>query len=159
MPGTTAQEPPEGQEVQFDQEELQEKPDQDKIEEIEKEIAEKGGEPSKEDLNNLSEEVKKRSYHFFVVHESTGKVEIMQDVQPGVVSYAFDPNCVTPRDIRYMLEATYESAGLEDKTGRKLPVKIIMEPRQDFKYATIILDILNRSNIDIGTMELWRYGK
>lgn len=94
-------------------------------------------------------------YKHFVVHEATGKVEILDKIVPGIVTYTFNPTQVTPKDIRYMIEAVEDGAGLNSQES----VKIVLEPKGNIGYADVILDIRNRSNIEIGTMELWRYNK
>lgn len=122
--------------------EEQEFPDQEEMDEIKLELA--------DELKEDPEE-----FRHFVVHSDSGKVEILNKLQPGVVSYTYDPMAVTPRDIRYILEATYDGSRLEVTTD----AKILLLPLEGMKKATVVLDIRNRSNIEIGTMELWRYGK
>lgn len=118
-------------------------------------------ETDQEVIHKIQQEVDKinteenHQYSLFVVHEDSGKVEILEKVQPGVVSYAFDPMRVTPRDIRYMLEAVFDAAGISGPDD----VKFLLLPLEGFKQAIVVLDIKNRSNIEIGTMELWRYSR
>lgn len=136
-------------------EDLDEKMDPEKEQELIDEISEKAkedGQPSKEDLDKISEEAKSSAYHFFVVHESSGKVEVLKSVQPGVVSYAYDPGRVTPNDLRYIAGAVVEVLPDTD-------IQFLLVPGSDAKRATVWLDIKNRSNIKIGTIEWWRYNK
>lgn len=137
-------------------EDLDEQMDDEKVEELQKQIDQADdGQPSKKDLGRITEKAKEQAYNFFVVHEDSGKVEILDTVQPGVVSYAYDPDRVTPRDIRYMLEAVFDAAGIDSATD----AKFVLQPLEGFKQAVVVLDIKNRSNIEIGTIELWRYNK
>ena len=145
-----------GLNAENDGRELQGKEGEELAEELQQEIdAAENVEATKETLDKMAKQAKRNAYHFFVVHESTGKVEVLQSIQPGVVSYAFDPNRVTPRDLRYILEAIFEAAGIDDRSA----VQIIIKPQAGIKRAEIWLDIRNRSDIEIGIMELWRYNK
>lgn len=166
MPGeTNIDETPEDKEIPSHQEELDEKPndlsaafnEDEGMDELE------GDRPSKEDLDNITNEAKEESstmpdepqspgseYKFFVIHKSTGKVEILDEIQPGVVSYTYDPEAVTPRDIQYIAQSCREV--LEDTQ-----IEVYMRFDKEANRAFVWLDIRNRSDISIGTMELWRW--
>ncbi len=95
----------------------------------------------------------KQKFHHFIAHKKGKKIEVVKDLIPGVVSYTFDPDNVTPRDIGYILDtvATIMVAKeIENQISIKLQPKTARE-------AIVILDIKNRANIDIGMMNLGRW--
>lgn len=119
----------------------------------------KEGGPGEKHLDEIGRAAEERGLKFFVVHKATGKVEIMDYPQAGVISYAFKPHAVTPNDWRYMLQAVHDGAGLEKTEDGRLPVRILVEPEENIRYGKVILDIRNRTDIVVGTMELWRHTK
>ncbi len=89
----------------------------------------------------------------FLVHDKSKKVEVTHKLVPGVLSYTYDFEAVTPRDIRYILDATCQTIELDNIENQ---VSIRLQPI-DVKRSRVILNIKNRSNIEIGIMQLWRW--
>lgn len=105
--------------------------------------------------NNLKADINKtkQKFHHFIAHQKGKKVEVAKDLVPGVVSYTFDPDNVTPRDIGHILDTVakiMEVKEIENQISIKLQPKTARE-------AIVILDIKNRANIDIGMMNLGRW--
>ena len=87
----------------------------------------------------------------YLVHKSNGKVEVSDEPKRGTVSYVYDENKLLKRDLKEMFKATKPVLGPEDT------MRFILEPSQDGVTATVVLDIRNRSNIELGTF-LMHYG-
>lgn len=94
-------------------------------------------------------ETEQKKYHHFVVNEKTGKMEVLNEVQPGILSYTYDPLNITRKDFAHILGAT-SNLFKHQEDPEYVQIRII--PIKEAASAIVLLDVKNRSNIELGTM-------